>query len=351
MNDFYTQNTFFNIAYPAAMPYLFLEDTKLGYDMVSSGDPLTTLMDVDNFESKWHQASVTTWNEAPVDVWTNDGRSVEGTSKPETTPLGAGEGIHLMFVGIGPLSFMVDAFEVDEEVKVIQLTPTVPPTSRASAILQGGENQRVEDLVDGEPLRICMESVSICHDVEEEDLDAIEVLGLIATHVDHQNTVHVQFEMESNAPPLHGTWQTTAMWGSVSSIIMQAGGVISIDEHASPDGFTEQLSGVSVLGMPECVSEGSVTGELSSNYDGIDGGLAWGTLSSIATGGGASYECTFPGDDYLAGATPGLWIMAATGSPWAPVSFELGEDTLTLTSTMSDGVQWYMSLTRISDDP
>lgn len=353
MNNFYSESAFFDRVYAAAMPYMFLEDAGLGYDMVKSGDPLTTLVNSVDFESKWHQASVSTWNAAPVDLWTNDGRSVQGTSKPETTLLTADGGINVMFLGIEPLTYLVDAFEIDETVKVIQLTPTVPSTSRVSAILQGGENERVEELVDGELLRICIEPVGICHDVAEEDLDAIEVLGLIATDVDHQDPVDVQIEIESNAPSLHGTWQTIGMWSSAFSMNYQSGGVLSINEHATPDGFTEQLTGVSVLDMPECISEGGAIGELTSSYDGIGGGLAWGTLSSFTTGGGASYACPLPGgeDLFMSGPTFGLWTMAATGNPWQPIAFEVDESTLTLTSSTLDGVHLFMTLTRISDDP
>ena len=143
------------------------------------------------------------------------------------------------------------------------------------------------------------------------------------------------------------------MWTSANpTMVVQSGGILSIDEEADGDAFSEALSGVSVYDLPTCTTTGSVAGEVSSSYGAVGATEAVsGTLSTTTLTGGSTAECFDESGTFaFSGATPGVWIMAASGN-WAPVTFDVTKDTLSLTSNAASGVQWFMTLERISDTP
>ena len=354
-NDYFEPGSFLDRAYDNVFPFAHLGDSDLGFMLTQSSDPLSALVGMSSFPSRWHEASVATWNREPAEPYTDHDRSIEGSSAPDTEPLNAESEQSISLSDVGPLSYKTKRYELALEVEIVSIEPASDPNLKISAILEGGSDDRVTEVIPDEPFRICKKAVGACHERDADDLDDISHLGIVTTNVDHGSSIIGDITLNTWAPRLHGQWLTTGFWSTANpSLTMQTGGVLSIDEEAGPDTFREALGGVSVypgMGL-DCESTGYASGVISSVYLSTDENTATGTLESTTSGGGAGFECRdHTGTVTFSGATPGVWIMGATGSPWSPVTFHVSEDTLTLTSASLDGVWWEMTLTRVSDTP
>jgi len=355
-NDYFELGRFLDRAYDALFPLAYLGGAELGYDLTKASDPLAELVGLDGFESEWHAASVATWNRAPVEPFLDDERAIDGTSSPDSSGLLPVEQIEIYTPDdIAPLSYQTARYDVDSSVEIVTIRSVLSSEIMATAILEGGGHERVEDLSPGVALRVCQKAVGACHEEDPADLDAVTSIGLVSTNVDHESAHGGSIELDTWAPRLHGQWLTTSLWSTANpAIIAQSGGILSIDEEASPDTFDEALAGVTVYGGMglDCATTGDVSGSIITEYTGTEEDTAWGTLESSTTSSDAAFECTdSSGLGTFSGGTPGLWIIAAAGSPWSPVEFQLSGDELSLTSASIEGVYWQMNLTRISDSP
>ena len=282
---------------------------------------------------------------------------INKTSKPENPgSLSIDATISIRLENMAPLSYKVAARIVNDGVGVIYLTPDIPNLAKASAILQGGSNERVQKLTDGSKLRICRRAVGECHKTEEQDLERIEILGIVATELSPTDTTTVTVKVDTHAPRLHGRWRTIALTTPGYAGAVQTGGILSINEEASPDAFSEVLHGAAVYSeltaCADVTTTGTVSGTVTSTYISTGLDTAKGTLKTSPAGGSAAYQCIgASGNVILSGATPGLWIMGNAAGPWAPVSFILDDDTLRLTSKTHQGVAWNMLLSRIAEEP
>ncbi len=357
---FNSSPTFLDREHDAGAPLIFLRengDQFIGFDLVKNADPLSILVNSGSFKSQWHQASLATWNESPVPIWKPDNRAVGANSKPDGPgSLSNDQTVDLQFDDIAPLSYQVKALSIADDVGIVNLNPTVPDTTKASAVLQGGANESVKRLSNGNRVKICRRAVGECHKKTEQDLEGIELLGLVATNLSPTNSTNVTVTIDTQAPRLHGRWRTTALTTLGYAGTIQAGGMLSINEETSPDTFSEALHGASVYseltGCTDTTTTGTVSGTVTTTYNSTHLNTAEGRLQVSPTAGSAAFQCIgASGNVILAGATAGLWIMGNEAGPWAPVRFILDDDTLRLTSKTHDGVGWNMMLSRVANEP
>ena len=352
---------FLSREHDAGTPLIFLRDQgtqHIGFELVKSNDPVMALTGSESFQSRWHQSSVATWNKSPVPLWTPDHKTISGTSAPEsaTELLSSDQLLDLSIDTINPLSYKTTSVSIDDTVGVISLRPTMADTTKASIVLQGGQNELVMELSSGDSIQICRRAVGECHERPDSELKRIELLGVIATNLNATQSAGVSIELDSHAPRLHGTWRTESLTGPNFDGLIQRGGMVSFDEEQHPDRFFEDLSGISIY--PDngaCVSPqttGAVSGNAITTYDLTATGMAQGSIEFDLQSNSARFKCMDQsGNVSFSGATPGLGIMGYQHAPWSPIQFRLEGDTLELNSRVHAGVQWQMVLTRVSMEP
>jgi hypothetical protein len=338
---FFTSGDFLSRSYDAVNPIIQLSERRglpLGFDLVAASDPLDALTGHPEFETHWHEISLSTWNEPPVPVWDNDGRAL-ASGFTSTTELLEDTTYPWESNVLGPLGYYREAFEFEEDIDVVTFVIQELPTPDAKLSLIE-DSATLVDLTLGVEHVVCVNSVGQCHDTEPLDGDKVV---LVATNVSSTSEINTKVDLEMYAPQLHGSWSTLSVVFSGDGQNVQSGSVVTFDEEADPDEFTENLSGAIVYPwLANCSVSGSAAGTVSSEY--IDTGeeTAFGTTTLTPTSGGPTYSCE---DGAVSGAAPGLW--ATTQGPWGPGIFDLVGDSLTVTSQAVGGVYWTVELQRI----
>jgi len=331
--------------YNAANPLVQLGERihpEIGFQLVLSGDPLSLLSALPGFDDEWHAASVSTWNEPPVEVWTNDGVSL-ASAVTLLAPL-AEDIDFTSTASLAELGYGREGFELEAEVEIVNVEVVELPGHGLLSLIE--ENGQVVELAAGDEHRVCIEAVGECH--ETDPVDATK-LGLITTNVSHTEVLDREVELRTHAPQLHGTWRMVSFSSSVDGASIQSGSVVEFDEPESPDAYSEDFAGASVFpdlsGNFTCTASGTSSGEVESHYHATEEDTAEGTLAFTPTAGSPSYSCLDAYGNGISGAAPGLWLM--TQGPFAPVWFELDGDDLSVYSQTVDGVSWTAVLERI----
>lgn len=316
---------------------------EIGFQLVSSWDAASLLSSLPDFGNQWHTTSVSTWNEPPVDVWTNDGLSL-ASSSTDTTPLEEDDIITSSVVGLAEMGYHREAFELDPEVDIVTVEVVdLPGHGKLSLIEENGE---VVELAPEAEHWVCIEAVGKCH--ETEPVDATKI-GLVTTNVDAATPLDREVSLDSHAPQLHGSWRMVSFASSIDGASIQSGSIVDFEEPEDPDAYSEDFGGSSVFpdlsGNFSCTVSGTSSGEVASAYLDTQEDAAEGTLSFTPTAGSPSYSCEDANGNGISGAAPGLWLI--TQGPWAPVLFQLDGDDLTVISQTQQGVSWTAVLERI----
>lgn len=337
---FFNEGPFLSRDYDAVNPIIQLSEITgrdLGYELVAAPDPVSVLTGIDQFPNRWHQISVTTWNESPASIWTNDGRALASGSLA-TISLDEDESHTQQVLGLDPLGYGRDGFELSDDVEIVEVEIVeLPSDGRISLIV---ETDAVYEMVQDEKRVVCIEAVGQCH--ETEPVDAT-LLGLITTNTHASQPLDTEVLVESFAPQLHGDWRTLSVVMSADGQNVQTGSVVTFDEEPSPDEFSESFAGAVVYSwLNNCTVAGSAAGTVVSEYTDTGEETAFGNTTLTPTSGGPTYSCE---DGAISGAAPGLW--ATTQGPWGPGTFDLVGDSLTVTSQAVGGHHWTVTLERI----
>ena len=251
----------------------------------------------------WHEANVATLNRAPaVPLLDNDGWAIEPQSfEPFPPSVDRDEQIDVLDVansaiwagsGIAPLSFSVPMWTLNEEVTRVRFTLPTDAGLEVSLFWEVDENNNWVELATGEnEFVLCRERRGPCHDVPEEEIIDAQVVGLVLTNFSAEDTITELGSVDTWTTALHGTWISTSLTGSGTSvdppmtipIWSQQGEIVAIDEGQLPVAIEEDFA--SATTSQGCTPQGSFSAQIEIEYGPLDDqGNATGTVQFSVAG-------------------------------------------------------------------